>query len=54
MTKNEKLKKKFKNIKNQVSIINFRCDGDDDCGDWSDEEGCPKIAGGFCAESEFR
>lgn len=32
----------------------FRCDGDDDCGDWSDENGCPNVAGVICSDTEFR
>lgn len=32
----------------------YRCDGDDDCGDWSDEEECPKGPGIPCSESDFK
>lgn len=34
--------------------IDFRCDGDDDCGDWSDEDGCETITEGTCARHQFR
>lgn len=33
--------------------MEFKCDGDDDCDDWSDEYDCPKIPG-TCVSGEFR
>lgn len=33
--------------------IEFKCDGDDDCDDWSDEYDCPKIPG-TCVSGEFK
>lgn len=34
--------------------IDFRCDGDDDCGDWSDEDACETVTEGSCARNQFR
>lgn len=31
----------------------FKCDGDNDCGDWTDEYGC-NIATRICNEDEFK
>lgn len=39
---------------NRCVLMKFRCDGDNDCGDWSDEEGCENIKLASCTSSEFR
>lgn len=32
----------------------YRCDGDDDCGDRSDEDNCENLVGVSCNANEFR
>lgn len=39
---------------NRCILVRFRCDGDNDCGDWSDEEGCENMKSSSCTSSEFR
>lgn len=39
---------------NRCILLRFRCDGDNDCGDWSDEEGCENMKSSSCTSSEFR
>lgn len=39
---------------NRCILLRFRCDGDNDCGDWSDEEGCESMKSSSCTSSEFR
>lgn len=36
-------------------ILNrFRCDNENDCGDWSDEEGCQNVKSAICSSNEFK
>lgn len=34
-------------------IKEFQCDGDNDCGDWTDEDSCPMLPGS-CNAGEFK
>lgn len=40
---------------NNKKCINkeFQCDGDNDCGDWTDEDSCPMLPGS-CNSGEFK